>query len=191
VSFKEKIQWDGDKFKDIEHKQVPEFPDHKIYSNGEMWNGKRFLTYGISDNYQVLNLYNNSFKVHRLICYAFHPLPDKIKLEDYEGIQVNHIDGNPLNNNADNLEWSTQNDNMKHAYQTNLNKKKRAVQQYSLQNELIAEFTSISEASRKTGEPEHRIRQLARGKSNSKSPFIWTFKNTDESKEYSKKYSAM
>lgn len=53
--------------------------------------------------------------VHRLIMAAF-------KGENSEMV-VNHIDGNPSNNNLDNLEYVTQKQNMKHAVNTGLQPK--------------------------------------------------------------------
>ena len=37
-----------------------------------------------------------------------------------KGLTVNHIDGNPLNNHASNLEWISRGDNIRHGFQTGL-----------------------------------------------------------------------
>lgn len=58
-----------------------------------------------------------SFKVHRLVGAAF------IKNTENKP-NINHIDGNPLNNKVENLEWCTQSENMYHAYQINAMKSK-------------------------------------------------------------------
>jgi len=50
--------------------------------------------------------------VHRIVMLTFKPI-DKI-------LQVNHIDGDKLNNNINNLEWCTDSENKKHAYKTGL-----------------------------------------------------------------------
>jgi len=58
------------------------------------------------------------YKVHRIVAKAF--------CEGYkEELQVNHIDGDKLNNRSDNLEWCTAKQNSIHAFATGLNKGKK------------------------------------------------------------------
>ena len=53
------------------------------------------------------------YLAHRLIAFTY--IPNPLNKPD-----INHIDGNPLNNNIDNLEWCTKKENMKHARETGL-----------------------------------------------------------------------
>ena len=52
--------------------------------------------------------------ISRMVATAFLGSPEDVLLE------VNHIDGNPLNNHIENLEWTTRQENMKHAVDNNL-----------------------------------------------------------------------
>lgn len=56
----------------------------------------------------------NNKSVHRLVLEAFKP---HVNMSDLE---VNHIDGNKLNNHLTNLEWVTRRDNILHAYDMGL-----------------------------------------------------------------------
>lgn len=67
---------------------------------------------GKSYSRYTVGLYKNKiravFLVHRLVAQAYIPNPENKP-------QVNHKDTNPLNNNINNLEWSTGFENMQHA----------------------------------------------------------------------------
>lgn len=54
-----------------------------------------------------------SFYIHRLVAEAFIPNPNNLK-------EVNHIDGNRLNNFVENLEWVSRLGNIHHAINTGL-----------------------------------------------------------------------
>ena len=71
-----------------------------------------------SRGYSVVSLFKNKtrkmHKMHRLIAIAFIPNPANKP-------QINHKDGNKLNNNLDNLEWNTALENVRHSFETGLN----------------------------------------------------------------------
>lgn len=70
------------------------------------------------DGYLKISFYiNGKYKrklVHRLVLMTFNPI------DNMENLQVNHKDGNKQNNNINNLEWCTQLENQKHAWENGL-----------------------------------------------------------------------
>lgn len=55
-----------------------------------------------------------NFYVHRIVACTFLKNPNKGKY-----LIVNHLDGNPLNNKLENLEWTTASENSLHYYKLN------------------------------------------------------------------------
>jgi len=49
-------------------------------------------------------------------------------LGEHKLLQVNHLDGNKLNNSVDNLEWCTHFENMQHAHSTGLIPSRRGLE---------------------------------------------------------------
>jgi hypothetical protein len=87
-----------------------DFDNYLIFPEGMVFNIKRnnFLKESLGDGYLKVRLCKNSkyhnFSIHRLVAlvYITNPLNKK---------EVNHIDGNKLNNNISNLEWNTSAEN--------------------------------------------------------------------------------
>ena len=52
--------------------------------------------------------------IHRIILATYNPI------DGWENLEVNHKDGNKLNNSLDNLEWCTTKENIQHAWKTGL-----------------------------------------------------------------------
>lgn len=63
---------------------------------------------------------SRDYLVHRLVCAAFHGAPEK------DRVFVNHIDADKSNNSADNLEWCSRAENMRHAKRLGLLDNQRA-----------------------------------------------------------------
>lgn len=100
--------------------QCRDFPNYSVSSNGNVKNIKtlRVLKFGHSKGYRTVHPsikgVSKTITVHKLVALEF--------CEKGEGDQVNHIDGNKLNNCSTNLEWVTALQNMEHAVANNLHK---------------------------------------------------------------------
>lgn len=82
----------------------------------------------------------NYYLVHRLVAYAFIP-----KIEGKNCI--NHIDGNPKNNNVENLEWCNHLENNRHALNNDLIKTRKRITLIKTENKKEFYFESMSKAS--------------------------------------------
>jgi len=107
-----------------------------------------------------------SFKVHRLVCEAFHENPENKPC-------VNHIDENKTNNTANNLEWCTYKENNNHGTRTARTSK--SIGQYTLDGKLIKVWQSASEAGRQLGFSQGSISDVARGKRKTAYGYVWKY----------------
>ena len=109
--------------------------------------------WGLSDNSKVLKGMMGKHYLTVTLCkdnvkktYNVHELVAKHFIKNNNGLrEINHIDGNKLNNKVDNLEWCTHKENMQHAGQHGLFVKR---QRTVICKETGEEFNSITSASK-------------------------------------------
>ena len=130
----------------------------------------------IMDDYKVndsgyirVYIYNKTYALHRLIAQTFLLNPEKKE-------QVNHKDGNKLNNALDNLEWVTNQENQIHKFETGLgNNFKRPIIQYDLHMNKIKNFYSIVEAAKELTIGKSNIRGVLTNDRKTAGGFIFKY----------------
>lgn len=132
---------------------------HKTKHGKGGWLKERILKQSVnSDGYFTVVLTKKGirkpYKVHRLVAKYF--IPNK------EGKpEVNHIDGDKLNNDIGNLEWVTKAENVRHAYKNNLNPVKLNISKSDLVS-LIEKGMYARDMAKALGCSEKTVRNRAR-----------------------------
>lgn len=107
---------------------------------------------------------NKSYNIHRLVAIYFIENPLNKPM-------VNHIDGNRLNNNIDNLEWCTASENMQHSSKVLMKGNEETHYKTTLTNDKVIEickqipFKSYRQLAKEFLTNENIICDIATGKS--------------------------
>ena len=160
-----------------EWKDIPNYEG--LYQISNLGNIKRkkdnyiFKKNKNNGGYRIVTLTKNKIEknvsVHRLVAQAFIPNPNNLP-------QINHIDGNKMNNNVNNLEWCTQSENMKHAYINNLEVQKgKKIIQYDIDMNIIKIWNKMIDAENQLNISHSKISMVCQGKRNKAGGFIWRY----------------
>lgn len=108
--------------------------------------------------------------IHRLVANAFCIKPNGCDV-------INHIDCDITNNNADNLEWTTQRQNVLYSMRKNrMRCFTKEIPVVGVKNGKKYEFISASEASKQTGCDSSEIIKCCRHKRKSAKGYIWEYR---------------
>lgn len=174
----------------MEWRTVVEYERYEVNQFGDIRHKQRKHVLSPRPNaagylYVAFNIegHRKNFAVHRIVANAFIPNPNNYS-------EVNHIDSNKTNNCVENLEWVDSSQNKKHAYQKQENKTCRGkmVEQYSLQDEYIRTFNSVSEAAQFLGCSVGAISNCCLGRTKTSQGYKWKYAEGSTTK-YSRKPS--
>lgn len=166
-----------------------------------------FSAYGVSENGRVVNIRTGKvlkgarkksgylmvtlhgdcgekrdFLVHRLVALAFVPRPDSL-----EPLEVNHINGDKMDNDASNLEWISHNENLKHAYEAGLREDDVSARRVRATNIVTGEsmvFPSIYKAARFLRISQGNICMCCKGIRPYASGYFWEYEEGGAAQVY-------
>lgn len=188
-----------------EWKDIPTYEFYQASSFGRIRSKKRKVknkgTYGgwCTFNSKILKQYIDNMgyyfvvlcingktkriRVHRLIAFTFLD-----NANNYN--EVNHIDGNKLNNHIENLEFCSHKHNMQEAWNLNLisrcHKKGKehhrsiTVLQYDINGNFIKEWECIRQVEKELGICNQNISKCCKGKYKTCGGYIWKYKHHQE-----------
>ena len=111
------------------------------------------------------------YLIHRLVMMTFAPI------ENYDNLQVNHIDEDKSNNDISNLEWCSvkYNDNYGARNDKISATRGKSVNQYDLDGNFIKQFPSSRIAGNELGIYPTGIRSCCRGERKTAGGYIWKY----------------
>lgn len=93
--------------------------------------------------------------IHKAVAYSFIENPNNYP-------EINHKDGNKLNNNIDNLEWCSSHDNQQHKYDTGLFDKTKISGESNHAHKLTIQDVNFIREHYILGSSEYGLKPLAR-----------------------------
>ena len=159
----------------MEWKEIKDFINYEVSSEGVVRNKntQQIIKTSLNNSgYLKLILYRDNKPytrtIHKLVANTFLGESD---------LEVNHIDGNKLNNNVSNLEYLSRSDNIKHAFKNNLIP---IVKDFNSTSKRICcsngkEYKSIHEASKDLNIERVNIRKVLSGKRKTTHGFTFSY----------------
>lgn len=140
--------------------------------------------------YIKVNLYSLNyhkykyFLLHRLVAQTFIPNPENKP-------EVNHKDGNKLNNCVDNLEWVTRKENVNHSIKTGLapqcivgyEKRGYKVSQYDMNDNFIKTWRSLREIESVLGYGHGNIAKCCEGAYKHAYGYHWKYEGVETNRD--------
>ncbi|MEC3021477.1 NUMOD4 domain-containing protein [Bacillus cereus] len=124
--------------------------------------------------YERINLYDEGVRsgiyVHRLVAQTFLYKKDGAD-------EVNHKDGNKLNNESSNLEWVTGEENIEHAFREGLHvSPRKSVHMLTLRGNHVMTFPSATEATKYLGKSSSGgIINVCKGRNKTAYGYKWKY----------------
>ena len=176
-------QWVGLQYKDIDYSSKYEISNLGKIRNRET--GKILKTHLDRDGYVVIGLRkpgttNNpkTLRIHRLLMWNFIEQSD---------LEIDHIDMNKQNNDLSNLQYvkhienqhrlykSNKGHNIEKTLKENAKKMRKKIKQYSIKDDFIKEYESISQAMDITGIPLSNISNCLNGYIKTAGGYKWKY----------------
>lgn len=163
----------GDGVKQIEERVIQLYGAQiSVFSDGSVWihrgsRNKRRFGNTTDKGYKAIIIRDKGHErtvfVHRLVAMAYIPNPDNLP-------QVNHINGIKTDNRPNNLEWCTNEENLRH--------RRNVLNHYGRRTSVICVETgnmylTIVDAEKKTGARRSNIHECIRGKRKTAGGYHW------------------
>lgn len=151
--------------------------------NGGLFHRKeRFLKLNTNPlGYVIIYLYDikgkkRTIPLHQIVAKTFIPNPENKP-------EIDHIDGNKLNNSTYNLRWVTHKENCSNPLTSKKQKDfigekakhRKSICAYTLEGIFIGKWPTITMAAKETGTCRHSISSAAKGKYKSSNNLIWKY----------------